>query len=86
MISKNYQITSSGVLVASGAGAATLTSHGQSYWAIGDSAVTAPSMEIMHTAHSGENISLMLEAAEYLWVFGNSIVAVTAENPAAGEL
>lgn len=86
MITKNYQANHTGKLVASGAGAATLTANSICQWAIGDSAVTAPSLTIRHVLPFGENVSLDLVSGEHLWVFGVEIVAVTAEVPAAGEV
>lgn len=86
MITRNYLPTYAGLMVASGEGSATVTANSSCQWAIGASATIVPDIEIRHTFESGNNTSMSLAVGEYLWVFGSRIVAVTAENPAAGDI
>lgn len=86
MITKNYLCTLDGKLVASGDGVATITANSICQWAIGDSAVAAPTVSPRHNARFFENVSMSLGAGEYLWVFGAEVIAVTATNAAAGDI
>lgn len=82
----NYQTNRDGVLVASGEGVATVTAIGRMGWLLGDSDSTAPTKAVRHTMLNGESVSMNLAAGEHLWLFGTYIAAVTAENPAAGDI
>ncbi|MGB1390514.1 MAG: hypothetical protein ACPG61_16690 [Paracoccaceae bacterium] len=86
MITKNYQALTAGKLVASGPGTATLTANSVAQWAVGDSSSAAPTLVTRHAAPFAENVSMQLDTGEHLWVFGAEVVAVTAENPAAGDI
>jgi hypothetical protein len=86
MITKTYSAESDGKMVASGEGVVTVTCPSGLQWAVGDSDTTAPTTQVRHSTSGRENVSLQLEDGEHLWVFGGGLLAVTAANPAAGEV
>jgi len=86
MITKNYAATAEGKLVASGPGVATVSTDSIVSWAIGDSDTTAPAIRLKHTLKYSEKDSMDLADGEHLWIYGVGTVAVTAENPAAGDI
>jgi hypothetical protein len=86
MITKTYQATITGKLVASGEGVATLSCPSGGQWAVGDSDAVAPTSSVRHSIGARDTASMQLEDGEHLWLFGSQITAVTATNPAPGDV
>jgi hypothetical protein len=62
MITKNYQASVSGTLIASGEGGVTMTCNGPLDWAIGDSLTVAPTVKLRHSLTPREEMNPYLEA------------------------
>jgi hypothetical protein len=86
MITKTYQSTITGKLVASGEGVATLSCPSGGQWAVGDSDAVAPTSSVRHSINARDTTSMQLEEGEHLWIFGGQLAAVTAANPAPGDV
>ena len=86
MITRNYEGNRSGLLLASGPGSVTVTCIRPLDWAIGDSASLVPAVRFRHFLAARDVVSMTLEAGEYLWAWNDSLIAVTAANPAAGSV
>lgn len=82
----NYQGRSEGVLLASGPGRATATIYASGTWALGDSALNAPTVQTRHSMAFGVDKSFELEDGEHLYLFTTAVIASTADNPAPGHM
>tara|TARA_R100001129_G_scaffold60965_1_gene41420 strand:- start:186 stop:443 length:258 start_codon:yes stop_codon:yes gene_type:complete len=85
-MASNYQLNSTGVLVASGEGVATIFSSQGCEWTIGSSAVTPPVASLWAPLKLNGREPMNLKAGQYLWARGTGIVGTIADNPAAGSI
>ncbi len=91
MITLNYEVDSTGTLLASGPGNVTACAVDPftAEFLIGTSSTAAPQKVIKHTFPRQENLSMKLEDGEYLWCFyksGTMVMACTADIPGPGDI
>lgn len=84
-----YPVTKLGLVVATGEGDATFTPKGAVEWGITE-AGTIPDITARHVAEVNADKSMTLASGESLVIWATGVntvnVAVTAENPAAGNI